>query len=212
MWFQTDALYLMCNKFSLSSHTCFTFHKQTSWDSFALVSEGHGAAIPDIGPVQKYFLNSSKIHSRNSDELGSNCPRHWCPAVFSGKISPKNPTVLVAENLACPSSDAYFLTEDSRSLPRAAPADTHLKELESLDIILPLWSYLLVAIGWGKRAVISGRAGQQKLNLGIIVKVWPLWNPVPSTAHWDNPLCAISIKETATLHISERLPLFSLFP
>lgn len=137
----------------------------------------HGATIPDRGPVQKYFLSSSKIHSQNSGELGSNCPRHWQPAVFSGKISPTNPAVQVAQNLAYPSSDAYL--ELTWALPRAAPADTHLEELESRNIIPPLGNYLLVATGGEKGALVPGRVAHQKLNLRNIGKIRPLWNSVP---------------------------------
>lgn len=65
------------------------------------------------------------------------------------------------------------------ALPRAAPADTHLKELESLNIIPPLGNYLLVATGGEKGALVPGRVTHQKLNLRNIVKIWPLWNSVP---------------------------------
>lgn len=104
-------------------------------------------------------------------------PRYWQPAVFSGKISPTNPAVQVAQNLAYPSSDAYL--ELTWALPRAAPADTNLEELESRNIIPPLGNYLLVATGGEKGALVPGRVAHQKLNLRNIGKIRPLWNSVP---------------------------------
>lgn len=91
------------------------------------------------------------------------------------KSSCSGGTKLGLSQLRCLFSDG----ELTWALPRAAPADTHLEELESRNIIPPLGNYLLVATGGEKGALVPGRVAHQKLNLRNIGKIRPLWNSVP---------------------------------
>lgn len=144
----------------------------------------HGATIPDQGPVQKYFLNSSKIHSQNSGELGSNCLRHWQPAVFSGKISPTNPAVQVAQNLAYPSSDAYLVMENSPGLSQGQPLQTHTWRS---------WSHGTSSLLWGIICWWPQEGKKEHWSLGeLLTKSW-IWEILGKYSHREIqfPLCNV---------------------
>lgn len=111
-------------------------------------------------------------------------PRYWQPAVFSGKISPTNPAVQVAQNLAYPSSDAYLVMENSPGLSQGQPLQTQTWRS---------WSHGTSSLLWGIICWWPQEGKREHWSLGeLLTKSW-IWEILGKYGHCEIqfPLCNV---------------------